>query len=82
MKIASKNLARTLVLGSVLAGGITLAQSFYNEAQATGSGGGGQQTKGTCKSIRHVDGSCNWNCDVLTSGSCTSALDCKGTPSC
>jgi mevalonate kinase len=43
MKIASKNLARALVLGSVLAGGITLAQSFYNEAQATGSGGGGSR---------------------------------------
>ncbi len=35
MKIASKNLVRTMLLGSVLAGGITLAQSFYSEAQSS-----------------------------------------------
>jgi hypothetical protein len=39
MKSASKNLVRTMLLGSVLAGGISLAQSFYNEAQATGGAG-------------------------------------------
>jgi hypothetical protein len=37
MKKPSKNLVRTLVLSSVLASGVMLAQSFYNEAQATGS---------------------------------------------
>jgi hypothetical protein len=32
-----------LILGTVLAGGITLAQSFYNEVQATTFGGGGSR---------------------------------------
>jgi hypothetical protein len=35
MKKPSKNLVRTMLLSSVLASGIMLAQSFCNEAQAT-----------------------------------------------
>ncbi len=47
MKNPKKSLVRTLMLSSALAGGLTLAQSFYNEAQATSSGGA--TTPPSCK---------------------------------
>jgi hypothetical protein len=37
MKNTKKQVARALVLGTVLVGGVSLGLSFYNEAQATGS---------------------------------------------
>jgi hypothetical protein len=35
MKNTKKQVARALVLGTVLVGGVSLAQAFYNEAQAS-----------------------------------------------
>ena len=46
MKNPKKSLVRTLMMGAALAGGLTLAQSFYNEAQATS---GGATTPPSCK---------------------------------
>jgi hypothetical protein len=74
MKSASKNLARTLVLGSVLAGGVSLAQSFYNEAQASGSGGASHDTR-TC--MFRKDGNMQWGSKCDYSGSsCSTKTSC------
>jgi hypothetical protein len=71
MKSQSKNLVRTLVLGSILAGGVTLAQSFYNEAQAST-----ENKKNKICSTWTVNGVTKKKCDG-TGTECASTSDCS-----
>jgi hypothetical protein len=67
-----------LMLSSALAGGLTLAQSFYNEAQATSSGGGdvGSAKKSKICSTWTINGVAKKKCDG-TGTECSSTADCS-----
>lgn len=74
MKMANQRLVRALVLGTALAGGITLAQSFYNEAQGSTPG---QTDKVIRECMYRAGGSMHWGTTCYAGGSnCSYVIAC------